>query len=691
MGGSVIRFDIATQVISTIATFSGLNGLTPLGDLVRDATGNFYGTTSLGGAYGKGTIFRIDPTTSQLTTIVSFNGANGEGPSAGLVADSYGNFYGTTEKGGVSSGGTIFKLDSTGALSTLKSFDPSVGAFPGLSELIFDAGGNLYGTTSAGANGGSIVRLNPTTLAFDTLATFGNYPGIYAPLIFDAQGSLFGTTYFGGTFGYGSIFRLDVATGQLTTVATFDNANGQYPLGGMTFDSQGMLLGTTQFGGQFNMGSIFSFDPSTNQISTLHSFDGTSGGGPVAGLSSDGHGNFFGVTTFGGSLYSASPYNLAYGTIFKISTTVPEPSAFMLLLGAVAAGVLARSRHSSTKINRQAKGTKLSAMSLGAGQIVSVVLVTLIASPSSASIIFGPDFTSYAATNLGSPSGFPTPAGGLTLLAGDSNTLLIGGNANTPSGALYSIGLTRDANHHITGFTGTTSLYASAPYIDGGLAYGPGGVLFYTRYNLHQLGQIEPSSAATDRVDTITGFGAPGNSVGSLAFVPNGFGSTGTLKISTYQQGQFGTLPLTSDGSGTYSPGPAVLEATLSGGPEGIAYVVAGSAGFAVNSILVAEYNNGTIAAYDVDVSDNPILATRREFLTGLTGAEGAFIDPMTGDFLFSTFMAGSEVFVVQGFTPPDTITAEPTSMTIWLGMTFAESTSRIRRRLSDRSGNSAD
>jgi hypothetical protein len=314
--------------------------------------------------------------------------------------------------------------------------------------------------------------------------------------------------------------------------------------------------------------------------------------------------------------------------------------------------------------------------------LAAVATLAFVAHPVNASISFGPDFAGdYVSSNLGRPLNLPTPAGGLTLLAGDPNTLLIGGTANAPGGAIYSVALTRDSGGHITGFAGAATFYASAPYIDGGLAYGPGGVLFYTRFNVHQLGQIKPGSSVTDRVDNITGFGGAGNSVGSLAFVPSGFGSdAGDLKAITFQQGHFGTIPLTPDGNGTYAPGTGTQNATLTGGPEGIAYVAAGSPGFVNNSLLVAEYNNGTIAAYDIDAQANPIASTRREFLTGLTGAEGAFVDPLTGDFLFSTFFAGSEVFVVRGFEPPPQV-PEAASVLVWLGLVASFASGRRRNK----------
>jgi hypothetical protein len=245
----------------------------------------------------------------------------------------------------------------------------------------------------------------------------------------------------------------------------------------------------------------------------------------------------------------------------------------------------------------------------------------------------------------------------LTLLAGDSNTLLIGGGANAASGAIYAVPLTRGDGGHITGFAGPAIMYASAPHIDGGLAYGPDSVLFYTRFNVHTLAQIKPGSTAQDRQDVIAGFGTLySDSVGSIAFVPNGFAGAGQLKAVTFQKGSFGTIPLSPDGNGAYTPGLGALEATLSGGPEGIAYVRGTNPGFGVDSLLVAEYTSGKVGAYELDGDGNPIPGTKRDFITNLTSAEGAFIDPVTGDFLFSTFYAGSEVHVVRGFLPPGVV-----------------------------------
>lgn len=304
---------------------------------------------------------------------------------------------------------------------------------------------------------------------------------------------------------------------------------------------------------------------------------------------------------------------------------------------------------------------------------VGLLIAGLTSSPALASLAFGPDFAgNYVASSLGSPAGLPAPAGGLTLLAGDPNTLLIGGGANSASGAIYAVPLSRGAGGHITGFAGPATLFASAPQIDGGLAYGPGGVLFYTRFNVHTLAQIEPGSTSQDRQDIIAGFGELyADSVGSIAFVPDGFAGAGQLKAVTFQKGSFGTIPLSPDGNGTYAPGTGTHDATLSGGPEGIAYVKGTNPGFGVDSLLVAEYTSGKVGAYELDANGNPIPSTRRDFITDLISVEGAFVDPMTGDFLFSTFHAGSEVHVVRGFSPPGVV-PEATSFIIWSALAMA-------------------
>lgn len=287
---------------------------------------------------------------------------------------------------------------------------------------------------------------------------------------------------------------------------------------------------------------------------------------------------------------------------------------------------------------------------------------------------------SYTLTGLGSVPSLPTPYGGLTLLAGNNNTLLIGGAANA-TGGIYSIGVTRDGGGHITGFTGSATPFSTAPNIDGGLAYGPGGVLFFTGYPVNTLGEFLPGSSIPNKTVNLSAAGVA-SSVGSVVFAPNG-----SMKLLSYNANTWNTASLSPDGAGTFNVTGATLNTTLVGGLEGAAYVPAGSALFAPGSVLVAEYVNGIISTYLTDAAFNPIAASRQLFVTGLTGAEGAFIDPVTGDFLFSTFGGLNQVVRVSGGfvappPPPPTGVPDAGSTLVLLGVALGAMGASLRRLL---------
>ncbi len=313
--------------------------------------------------------------------------------------------------------------------------------------------------------------------------------------------------------------------------------------------------------------------------------------------------------------------------------------------------------------------------------LVSTALMAVVTTQSAFAQTLAPAFsTDYSVFDLGSIAGVPGPFGGLTFKAGDPNVLLLGGSANDGLGAIYEVGLVRDIDQHITGFSGTPSLFSTAPFIDGGLQHGPGGVLFFTGYPNNTLGQIKPGSSIPDRIDTLTGVGA---SVGALAFVPAGFAGAGDFKLVSYNTGQFYSATLTPDGSGTYSVGSVVEELTLSGGPEGLIYIDGTNPVFGVDHMLVSEYGAGSVGAYEIDSNGNPILSSRQDFLTGLTGVEGALVDPLTGDFLFSTFGGGNRIIQVQGFVVPEQPVIEVPEASTWgaLGFVLGAAGYVMRRR----------
>ncbi len=311
------------------------------------------------------------------------------------------------------------------------------------------------------------------------------------------------------------------------------------------------------------------------------------------------------------------------------------------------------------------------------------VLVALLPACAYSQTLAPPYDTNYSLSSVGSIPGVPTPYGGITFLAGSPNTLLVGGSANNPGGGIYQIDVTRDSNNHITVFSGTASLYATAPNIDGGLAYGPGGVLFATTYSDNNVLQYLPGSSAPDKTIDLTPLGV-GSSTGTLQFVPAGFPGAGGLRIVSYSTGGYYTADLSPDGSGTFDILNVVQQTTTSGGPEGLIFVPQGSALFPTPSVLISEWAAGFVAAYELDANGHPDPSTRQDFITGLSGAEGAVIDPVSGDFLFSTFGGGDQLIVVTGFAAvpePQTIIFACTAGIIGAGIYSRKFGGWLRRR----------
>lgn len=285
--------------------------------------------------------------------------------------------------------------------------------------------------------------------------------------------------------------------------------------------------------------------------------------------------------------------------------------------------------------------------------IRSLCTLAILAGGLAAQVIQAPYHLNYSFVDLGTPPGVPANLGGLTFKFGENDTLYIGGNANQPNGAVYRIGLVRDGAGDITGFAGTATKVADAPYIDGGLQFGSSGVLFFTRYSQNELGMIRPSSSTTDKVVPLTPLNVP-SSVGSLAFVPAGFPGTGQLKVVSYNADTFANLTLTPDSQGTFDVAAARVGTQISGGPEGFFFVPPNSPGFQnFKNMVVCEYGSGAVTVYTLDAQGDPVPASRVLFMTGLSGAEGAAIDPVRGTFLFSTYGGNNRVIAIRGFGTP--------------------------------------
>jgi uncharacterized repeat protein (TIGR03803 family) len=328
--GTVFRITTNGALTSLYPFTGGTDGGIPLAALVQGSGDNFYGTASSGGPNGVGTVFRIT-TNGVFATLSPFTGGNdGGNPRAALVQSSDGNFYGTTygyvlyyiqgPYPGDTNGayGTVFRMTTNGSLTTLCSFNVNDGANPA-AGLIQGGDGNFYGTTAGGTNdvgGGTVFRISANG-ALTTLGLFDQGYGAnpHAALIQASDGNFYGTTSSGGPIGAGDVFKIN-ANDVLTNLYSFKDGNdGSSPPAALVLGRDGNFYGTTSFGGTNGWGTVFRISPS-GALTSLYSFtDHSDGSVPNAALVLGSDGNFYG-TTYGASMYGGS----GNGSVFKITT-----------------------------------------------------------------------------------------------------------------------------------------------------------------------------------------------------------------------------------------------------------------------------------------------------------------------------------------------------------------------------------
>lgn len=294
-------------------------GAFPYNGVIRDSAGNLYGTTSSGGAFGYGVVFKLDVSGRQ-TLLYSFaGGADGANPSAGLIRDPDGNLYGTASSGGTTNSGVVFKVDPAGHQTVLHDFTGGLdGGYPN-GGVIRDSNGNLYGTATVGGTGfaGVVYRLDTTgretVLHNFTGGADGAQP--YSHPIGDSAGNLYGTTPVGGSGNAGVIYKIS-AKGHLTVLYSFSGGvDGYYPQAGLIRDQAGNLYGTANYGGTLGMGVVYRLDI-TNQETTLYNFTGgTDGMGPSGGVIRDLAGNLYGTASGG---------TTGNGVVFKLAPSGKE-------------------------------------------------------------------------------------------------------------------------------------------------------------------------------------------------------------------------------------------------------------------------------------------------------------------------------------------------------------------------------
>jgi uncharacterized repeat protein (TIGR03803 family) len=334
----------ATDRENLIYNFNrGSGGYGPGGTLVMDSSGNFYGAASEGNLSGFccGTIFELSPKPGgglAYSVLYTFSGiGNDSAPNGSLVRDAAGNFYGTTISFG---DGEVFELspDGSGGMTETVLYTLGSSDGPGPSPLVLDAAGNLYGTGHFGGahSLGYVFEVSPNPgggWTFQHIHDFGGLDGSYptAGVIVDASGNLYGTTGEGGnssncSSGCGVVFKLSQNSGKWTetVIHEFDGGNGSDPMGPLMMDAAGNLYGTAAVGGPKGFGVIFELTLVSGkwQATTLHSFTDAEGDGaaPNSALVLR-NGNLYGTTgSGGGGLGECVSFGDAgCGSVFELS------------------------------------------------------------------------------------------------------------------------------------------------------------------------------------------------------------------------------------------------------------------------------------------------------------------------------------------------------------------------------------
>jgi uncharacterized repeat protein (TIGR03803 family) len=281
--GTVFKLNTSRKETILYNFTGGVDGAFPQGTLIRDSDGNLYGTTINGGVGDYGTVFKVD-TTGKEIVLHSFAGTtDGIDPYGGVIRDSAGNFYGTTLFGGAGKGcpdtcGTVFKVDHKGKETVLYSFTLGSDGTNPYDGVILDSTGNLYGTTQQGGDPncnpptgcGTVFRLNKNGTEKVLYSFTGGSDGAYprAGVIRDAMGNLYGAASYGGDYncdpieGCGTVFKLN-KNGDLTVLHQFAGGkDGAYPYyGSLVIDASGNLYGTTFGGGASGYGVVFKLTP----------------------------------------------------------------------------------------------------------------------------------------------------------------------------------------------------------------------------------------------------------------------------------------------------------------------------------------------------------------------------------------------------------------------------------------------
>ncbi|MEQ1748099.1 MAG: choice-of-anchor tandem repeat GloVer-containing protein [Prosthecobacter sp.] len=342
--GSVFKVTPA-GVISTLFAFSGPDGQAPAAALVEGADGALYGTTSSGGSGNFGVVFKIT-TNGDYTKLVDFTGISGAARGSvphGLMLHADGNFYGVAQGGGTGLSGTVFQMTPTGELTTLADLTGTTGANLGSEPLgpLAVSGSLLYGVTKyGGAAGLGVIFEISTAGVWRTLGEFTGVAGVRpgansaGTLLMHSDGALYGTTEYGGTNDFGALFKITTAATPVYTVLRhFADPTGSQPSGRLILGADGLIYGTTAYGGTSGWGTAYKIATTTGTHTLLTSFTGEAGvvpgASPRGGFAVGVDGLFYSVTSAGAAGNYGAAFKVASSGAFTSLAAISLPMGWM--------------------------------------------------------------------------------------------------------------------------------------------------------------------------------------------------------------------------------------------------------------------------------------------------------------------------------------------------------------------------
>ena len=479
--------------------------------LAQGRDGDLYGVTQAGGAHGKGSVYRIGPDGSNLTTLYSFTGSHGRDPVGGLTLGLNGDLYGTAEHGGSHGYGTIFRITPTGTLTVIYNFKGKAdGGYP-VSPLTLGRNGKFYGTSYPGA----AFRVTPA----GDLSVLAKIPTTTnGPLLQASDGDFYGVTEFAGKHSAGTVYRLIGHKVQI--LHSFNAATGSYPVGGVVEGSDDNLYGTTTAGGLDNAGVVYRIARDGSSYQRMVDFDNSDtseGYQSYAGLVAGSDGKLYGTTIWGGVNGVGVIFSLSTGGGYSVLANFDNPTGS----GAYATPIQDTSGELYGVTSRGGAGQRgvVYSLSFGAPPFVEVI-------PSTGEVgdavgIIGEGFsTTSGVTFNGAPASFHVSSDTYmtaTVPSGETGFIAI----NTSAGTLYSNTVFR-VKPQIRSFSPSEAKVGDAEVITGkglvqtsSITCGGARVTAYTVNSDSKVTFTVPHAAKTGRI-TVQTPGGTATSVGKL-------------------------------------------------------------------------------------------------------------------------------------------------------------------------------